>query len=41
MENVYFEDVETDSLVDNVVDPSEHADARDPDNVLDPILAGS
>ena len=41
MENVYFDDVETDSLVDNVVDPSEQADARDPDNVLDPILAGS
>ena len=37
MENVYF-DVETDSTVDNVIDPSEHADA---DNVLDPVLAGS
>ena len=40
MENVYY-DVETDSTVDNVIEPSDHADARDPDNVLDPILAGS
>ena len=40
MEKVYY-DVETDSTVDNVIEPSDHADARDPDNVLDPILAGS
>ena len=40
MERVYF-DVETDSTVDYVVEPSDHADPRDPDNVLDPILAGS
>jgi len=40
MENMYF-DVETDSTVDNVVDPSDHADARAPDNVEEPILAGS
>ena len=40
MENVYY-DVETDSTVDNVVDPSDHADARAPDNVEEPILAGS
>jgi len=40
MENVYF-DVETDSTVDNVVDLSDHADARAPDNVQEPILAGS
>jgi len=40
MENVYF-DVETDSTVDNVVDPSDHADAHAPDNVQEPILAGS
>jgi len=40
MENVYF-DVETDSTVDNVVDPSDHTDARAPDNVEEPILVGS
>ena len=40
MEKVYF-DVEADSTVDNVIEPSDHADPRDPDNVLDPILAGS
>jgi len=40
MENMYF-DVETDSTVDNVVDPSDHADARAPDNVEEPIMAGS
>ena len=40
MENVYF-DVETDSTVDNVVDPSDNADARAPDNGEEPILAGS
>ena len=40
MENVYY-DVETDSTVDNVIEPSDHADARAPDDVLDPILAGS
>ena len=40
MEKVYY-DVETDSTVDNVIEPSDHADPRDPDNVLDPILAGS
>ena len=40
MENVYY-DVETDSTVDNVVDPSDHADARALDNVEEPILAGS
>jgi len=40
MENVYF-DVETDSTVDNVVDPSDHADVRAPNNVQEPILAGS
>ena len=36
MENVYY-DVETDSTVDNVIEPSDHADARDPDNALDPV----
>ena len=40
MENRYF-DVETDSTVDNVVDPSDLADAHAPDNVEEPILAGS
>jgi len=42
MENVYF-DVETDSTIENVVDPSDHADfrAHAPDNVQEPILAGS
>jgi len=42
MENAYF-DIETDSTVDNVVDPSDHADfrAHAPDNVQEPILAGS
>jgi len=40
MENVYF-DVETDSTVDNVLDPSDHTDARAPDNVQEPILVES
>ena len=40
MENVYY-DVETDSTVHNVVDPSDHADARAPDNVEEPILEGN
>ena len=40
MENMYY-DVETDSTLDNVINPSDHADARAPDNVGEPILAGS
>ena len=40
MENVYY-DVKTDSTVDNVIEPSDHADARAPDKVEDPILVGS
>ena len=39
MENVYY-DVETDSTVDHVIEPSDHADARAPDNVLEPIFGG-
>ena len=42
MENVYF-DIDTDSTVENVVDPSVHADfcTHAPDNMQEPILAGS
>ena len=40
MQNMYY-DVETDSTVDNVIEPSDHAGARAPDNVEEPIFAGS